>query len=309
MKLRPLLASLAVAAFAAFTSVSAAPLARHVVLIGVDGLSPRGILETETPHLRALAQRGAHTWHARAVMPTSSSPNWASMIMGAGPEQHGVTSNDWQPDKFDIAPVVKGPRGIFPTIYGVRREQRPDAMIGIFHDWKDYARLVERDMVDVIEHPINDGKTDMGARQTMAAAIKFLGAKKPTFLFVHLDHVDHAGHQIGWFTEEYFAAVRVADKLIGDMVAAIKQAGLENNTIILITSDHGGAGKKHGGATMGEIEIPWIIAGPAIKPGHVITAPVNTYDTAPTLAKIFGITPPTCWIARPVTSAFVQPVE
>ena len=88
MKLRPLLASLAVAAFAAFTSVSAAPLARHVVLIGVDGLSPRGILETETPHLRALAQRGAHTWHARAVMPTSSSPNWASMIMGAGPEQH-----------------------------------------------------------------------------------------------------------------------------------------------------------------------------------------------------------------------------
>ena len=149
----------------------------------------------------------------------------------------------------------------------------------------------------------------MGARQTMAAAIKFLDAKKPTFLFVHLDHVDHAGHQIGWFTDEYFAAVRVADKLIGDMVAAIKQAGLENDTIILTTSDHGGAGKKHGGATMGEIEIPWIIAGPSIKPGHVITAPVNTYDTAPTLAKIFGLTPPACWIARPVTSAFVQPVE
>ena len=309
MKLRPLLASLAVAAFAAFTSVSAAPLARHVVLIGVDGLSPRGILETDTPHLRALVQRGAHTWHARAVMPTSSSPNWASMIMGAGPEQHGVTSNDWQPDKFDIAPVVKGPRGIFPTIYGALREQRPDAMIGIFHDWKDYARLVERDMVDAIEHPINDGKTDMGARQTMAAAIKFLDGKRPTFLFVHLDHVDHAGHQIGWFTEEYFAAVRVADKLIGDMVAAIKQAGLEKDTIILVTSDHGGVGKKHGGATMGEIEIPWIIAGPAIKPGHVITAPVNTYDTAPTLAKIFDLTPPTGWIARPVASAFVQGVD
>ena len=60
---------------------------------------------------------------------------------------------------------------------------------------------------------------------------------------------------------------------------------------------------------MGDIEIPWIIAGPAIKPGHVITAPVNTYDTAPTLAKIFDLTPPTGWIARPVASAFVQGVD
>ena len=33
--------------------------------------------------------------HARGVIPTVSSPNWASMIMGAGPEQHGITSNDW----------------------------------------------------------------------------------------------------------------------------------------------------------------------------------------------------------------------
>jgi len=192
-----------------------------------------------------------------------------------------------------------------------RREMHTEAFQTDMHrrNRLSYARLVERDMVDVIEHPINNGKTDRGARQTMAAAIKFLDAKKPTFLFAHLDHVDHAGHQIGWFSEEYFAAVRGADKLIGERVAAIKQAGLENDTIILITADHGGAGKKHGGATMGAIEIPWIIAGPSIKPGHVITAPVNTYDTAPTLAKIFGLTPPTCWIARPVRSAFVQSVE
>jgi len=45
-------------------------------------------------------REGAWTLHARGVMPTVSSPNWASMIMGAGPEQHGVTSIDWQPYKF-----------------------------------------------------------------------------------------------------------------------------------------------------------------------------------------------------------------
>ena len=49
----------------------------------------------------------------------------ASMIMGAGPEQHGVTSNEWETNKFEIAPTVVGPGGMFPTIFGLLRAQRP----------------------------------------------------------------------------------------------------------------------------------------------------------------------------------------
>jgi hypothetical protein len=98
---------------------------KHMVVVGVDGLSPDGIIHTQATNLQRLREQGAWTHHARGVMPTSSSPNWASMIMGAGPEQHGVTSNDWQPDKFDIAPIATGSGGIFPTIFGVLREQQP----------------------------------------------------------------------------------------------------------------------------------------------------------------------------------------
>ena len=71
-----------------------------------------------------------------------------------------------------------------------------------------------------------------------------------------------------------------------------------------VTADHGGVGKKHGQATMAEIEIPWIIAGPGIAAGQEITAPVNTFDTAATLAHILGVKPPECWIGKPVLSAF-----
>jgi predicted AlkP superfamily pyrophosphatase or phosphodiesterase len=66
----------------------------HVVVIGVDGLSPDGVHKAKAPNLARMMKEGAYTLHARAVMPTVSSPNWASMIMGAGPEQHGVTSNE-----------------------------------------------------------------------------------------------------------------------------------------------------------------------------------------------------------------------
>jgi predicted AlkP superfamily pyrophosphatase or phosphodiesterase len=240
---------------------------------------------------------GAWTFHARGVMPTVSSPNWASMIMGAGPEQHGITSNDWEPGKGEIAPTATGPGGHFPTLYGVLRSQRPGAKIGIFHDWDGYARLVERGVADVVEHP-------KGPQATTDRAVEFLKKERPTLTFIHLDHVDGAGHKHGHGTPEYYASVEEADRLIGKVLEGLKEAGMAETTVVLVTSDHGGKGKKHGGATMAEIEIPWIVTGPGIARGREIQAPVNTYDTAATLAYVLGLTPPECWIARPVRAAF-----
>ena len=270
---------------------------KHMVVVGVDGLSPDGILHGDAPNLKRLREKGSWTYHARGVMPTSSSPNWASMIMGAGPEQHGVTSNDWETNKFEIAPTVVGPGGIFPTIFSVLREQKPDSTLGVFHDWDGYGRLLERKMVDVVEDL--DGPTN-----TVRRAVEFIKSRKPTFTFIHLDHVDHAGHHDGHGTPAYYASVGVADKLIGEVIAGIQEAGMTQDTLVLVTADHGGKDKGHGGATMGEIEIPWIIAGPGVRVGHEIKASVNTYDTAATIAFAFKLKPPQAWIARPVREAF-----
>ena len=81
-------------------------LAKHVIVIGIDGMSPNGILTASTRTLDNLMQQGAYTLNARAVLPTSSSTNWATMVSGAGPEQHGVTSNDWErdDDSDDVPP-------------------------------------------------------------------------------------------------------------------------------------------------------------------------------------------------------------
>jgi predicted AlkP superfamily pyrophosphatase or phosphodiesterase len=268
-----------------------------VVVFGVDGLSPDGVRHADAPNLKGLCEQGAWTFHARGVMPTSSSPNWASMIMGAGPEQHGITSNDWEPEKFEIAPTARGPGGIFPTIFCALRQQRPDSYLAVFHDWDGFGRLVERKLVDVVEHL--EGPTN-----TVHRAVECIKTRHPTLTFLQLDHVDHAGHEYGHGTRQYYEAVAVADELIGEVIAAIQEAGLKNDTLLLVTSDHGGRGKGHGGATMEEIEIPWIIAGPGIRAGHEIQTPVNTYDTAATLAFVFGLTPPDAWIARPVREAF-----
>jgi len=242
-------------------------------------------------------REGAWTLHARGVMPTVSSPNWASVIMGGGPEQHGVTSNDWQPDKFEIPPVAVGSGGMFPTIFGVLRQQRPKAKIACVHDWDGFGRLLEARAMDVLENV-------KGSPATTRRAIEVIRQNKPTFLFVHFDDVDHAGHTYGWKSPEFFAAVEQIDALIGDLLAALTEAGIRNHTIVIMTADHGGKGKSHGDATMEEIEIPWVLNGPGIAAGHEIKGPVNTYDLAPTIAWIFGLRPPSCWIGKPVREAF-----
>ncbi|MBI2431458.1 MAG: alkaline phosphatase [Candidatus Hydrogenedentes bacterium] len=283
---------------AACLSAQAQPASvEHVMIIGVDGLGPAGIEGTQSPVLHALMQQGAHTFHARGVMPTSSSPNWASMIMGAGPEQHGVTSNEWEPEKFDIAPSTSGPTGIFPTVFGVLRQQRPTAKLAVVFDWDGFGRLIERGICDVF---LNGN----GEEDTAAKAAEVIAKERPSLLFVHFDHVDHALHESGYCTAEYFGAVEKADKLLGGLLQAVDSAGMEEKTIVLVTADHGGRQKGHGGNSMAELEIPWIIKGPGVIPGKEITAPVNTFDTAATVAYLFGIVPPEVWIGKPVRSAF-----
>ncbi len=95
--------------------------------------------------------------------------------------------------------------------------------------------------------------------------------------------------------------------MIGKILDALKDAGIADTSLVLITSDHGGKGKGHGGSTMEEIEIPWILHGRGVAPGRELSAMVNTYDTAATVAYALGLAPPRCWIARPVVDAFVTP--
>jgi hypothetical protein len=269
----------------------------HVLVIGCDGLGSLAFTPGNAPVLHRMMREGAWTLRARGVMPTSSSPNWASMIMGAGPEQHGITSNDWQTNRFEIPALESSPGGHFPTMFRSLREKRPRARIDVVHDWDGFGRLVEPGIADRVVHV-------KGSPLTALAAADVIRTNRPTLLFVHFDDVDHAGHSFGWKSPQYFKAVDMIDTLVGDLLAALDQAGIAGKTLVLVTADHGGVGTKHGGPTIAELEIPWIVRGPGIARGREIRAAVNTYDTAPTVLRALRIGQPAAWIGRPVAEAF-----
>jgi hypothetical protein len=279
------------------TSVAQIDPVKHVLVIGIDGMSPDGIRQAHTPVMDQLMHDGAYTDRARAVLPTSSSPNWASMIMGAGPERHGITSNDWEKDRHLLAPVTYTSESLFPTIFSVLKAQRPQATTAAIYDWQGFGRLFQKSAVDYDQN----GKDEY---QTTQLAIDHIQSAKPTFTFVHLDHVDHAGHAHQHGSEEYYHSVAIADSLIGAILQATREAGMDEDMLLILSADHGGKGYGHGGESLAEMEIPFFVYGKGVKQNFLITDPVFTYDNAATAAFALGLELPFVWSGKPVRSAF-----
>ncbi|HVU56595.1 MAG TPA: alkaline phosphatase family protein [Puia sp.] len=269
----------------------------HVIVVGCDGMSPDGIRTAPTPVMHRLIRDGAVKWNVRTVYPSVSSPNWASMIMGAGVEQHGVIDNDWGRAEYTLPPIVQGKEGLFPTIFGEVRRRYPNAEIGAAYQWEGFGRLFEKSAVSFDQHYPDENATTNGFT-------KYILEKKPLFGFMHLDLVDDAGHEHGHGSDEYYAAVAKADSLIGAVEKAIQSAGIAGSTLLIVTADHGGVGYGHGGATPEEMEITTIYYGKGIKKGYVVRQSVVTYDLAATIAFALKITPPYEWTGRPVKAAF-----
>ena len=267
---------------------------KHVVLIGIDGLGANYISKQEMPTLAGLMVRGSYSLHARSVLPSSSAANWASMFMGASPELHGYT--EWNSETPEIPSRVLDQYGLFPSIYGILREQRPKADIGVFYDWPGIGYLFPKQAVTTA----GTGKDDS---EIVDKVTHYIKSNKPTLLLAYMEGPDEAGHGKGWGSPAYLQQESEIDHNIAMILQAIHDAGIDDSTVVIVSADHGGLNKGHGGKTLKEMEIPWVIAGPGIKSGYEIHDSIMTYDTAATIAYLLKLKTPQVWIGRPVKSA------
>lgn len=271
--------------------------AERVVLLGIDGFTIAGLEKASMPNIKGLMQRGAWSKEARSVMPTVSAPNWASILNGAGPEQHGVTSNDWTVTQRSILPTESETDGYFPDLFYLIHEKGHGAACGIFYDWPELINLFNLYYFKRFEPTKSD-------RESVSQALPFLLKEGGKLAFVYFGAPDEMAHTYGFESAEYLASLAQVDSCIGMLTNGLEKEGRLASTHILVVSDHGGVGKGHGGLTMTELLVPWIIAGPKVKTNHEISMPVNVFDTAPTIAYLLGIKQPDCWIGRPVREAF-----
>lgn len=266
------------------------PHASRVLILSIDGLRPDAILAAPMPNLLNLMQNGASTLNARTVFPSSTLPAHASMLLGVCPSKHGVDWNDYLPrngyasgiDLFDLAHAAG-----LQTVMHVGKEKLRQLTDPSSVDRFTYVN--DRDLV-VAERLLDDFPQDFGV------------------LFVHFPLVDGMGHVHGWMSWQQLSVAFRADEALGLILAELDARGLRGETLIIVTSDHGGHDTTHGYSYPEDMTIPWVVAGPGVQP-KVLTTPVNIMDTAATAAFMLGLPIPPEWDGAPVYEAFGLLVE
>jgi arylsulfatase A-like enzyme len=139
------------------------------------------------------------------------------------------------------------------------------------------------------------------------SAVDILRLHKPDVMFVHLPGVDNAGHAKGWGTDAQLAAVNVADGCVGQLLDTLEKEGLADSTLIIVTADHGGAGRTHGAEDPRSRHIPWIVSGPGVRKDLDLTfdrdLTIDVYDTFSTVCAMLAIPVP-----HKVTGKFVADI-
>lgn len=262
-----------------------------VILVSIDGMRPDGFQQAETPTIDAIIKRGAHTFNAQTVRPPITLPCHTSMFRGVAPDKHGITSNIWAPMARPIPSIVE-------------LVHRAGGKTAAFYNWEQLRDLSGPGALDFAFYwGFRNDENIEGDIVVARAAIDYIRTQQPDFAFVYLGWTDEVGHKHGWMSDQYIHAISRADAALGEIIASLQETGRLEQTTILVQSDHGGHGFTHTGEPE-DMQIPWIIAGPRIKQGYTITGDVSIINTAPTLAKVVGVTPAPEWTGVPVVEAF-----
>ena len=284
----------------------AAPRAEHVIVISIDGGKPAVIAESEMPTLKKMAAEGAVTWQASTIFPSKTLPSHTSMLTGVGPDKHQVLWNDFSPIKGKVK---------VPTAFSLLRAVDAKAVTGMFVCKQKFRHLWIEGTLDTFDFggPIQDTpvaaspeieKDKKPAQLVAKNASAWIKEKKPKLLFVHFADPDTAGHKDGWGSPQQKEAFKVTDQALWQVWTAVKEAGIADSTVILISADHGGHDKTHGLNIPDDMIIPWVAWGKGVKANTTITAPVTTYDTAATALWLLDVPLPAEFDGKPVTSAF-----
>lgn len=278
-----------------------------VVVVDISGLIPSAITG-DTPNLIALRDNGASTMQARAVMPSTTLTNVASILMGAGPEETGICSGNmgqpcqWQPPPASAAlPPISGAGSLFPSIYSVLQASNlPNTSeTGAFYNYANITELLDPSQISTI---YQNSTSDTAVAQ--AAANYFKSGIVPNFVFIQFDEVRQSGEKNGYNSSQYLTAVSQADANLGIVLENLQRYW--PNHIVIVQSDHGGIHKSDGQTNDECMLVPWIAAGTGIHFALDILEYVSVMDTAAVSAWALGVTAPTEWVSNPVLSIFTE---
>ncbi len=274
----------------------------NVLLISIDTcradhLSCYGYPQKTTPNIDALAEEAVLFENAITPVPQTL-PGHSSMLTGTIPPYHGVHDNNgYQLTESNITLAEILNENGFSTA-GFISAFVLDSQFGIDQGFETYN--------DRFKEKLNsNGIDERRAEETSSLAMKWLDEHKaePFFLFLHYfdPHMKYDPPEpfVSEFSDNLYAGeIAYTDYWIGKVIDKLKETGLYDSTLIIITADHGEMLGEHREVThayyiyQGNIGVPLIIKIPGQKVSRRITQRVGIVDIFPTICGLLNIEAP-----------------
>ena len=307
--------------------------APNILLISIDSLRADhlhsyGYPRRTSPNLDILADEGSR--FDTVISPTSwTLPAHMTLLTFLPPEEHGVITNRFRLARgIDTLPQRLQRSGY--STAGFVSATYLDGLFGFgrgFDEYDDYSLLrvaAEKSRTAVTSRLVADRA--VGWLRNQAAS----PTRRPFFLFLHFFDVhydynppppyarmfdeDYSGSATGdvnairtgmrprdmrHVVALYDGEIAWVDANIGRILAALKTMGLDKNTIVAVTADHGEEFLDHGQAGHDKtlydevLRVPLIIRYPGhVAPGRKIEGQIRLMDVGPTLLKLAGLRTP-----------------
>ena len=265
-----------------------------------DRLGCYGNPDVATPNMDRLAREGAMAPQASAQAPITR-PSHVSMFTGLYPSQHGIRDNISRALAPDVATMAEAFKAAGFETAGFVSSIVLSAQSGLGRGFDEFSDRFdigadaadEGHFLDILEH-----RGDVA----VAEAVKWLDAHSGgrTFVWVHL-YDPHAPYEppepyaSRYAGRPYDGEVAWSDELVGRLDAEVTRLGMRDQTLVVLTSDHGEALGEHGESVHGfflyqaTLRVPLLMRGPGIVPGTRISAAVQSVDLFPTILELVGV--------------------
>jgi arylsulfatase A-like enzyme len=311
--------------------------------LGYGDLGVYGSPNIHTPNLDRLATEGVKLTDFYSVSPVCT-PSRAGLLTGRYPVRSGMVRVLFPREEVGL------PEGEITLAEALKDQGYATGMVGKWHlgdrprhsplrngfdyrfglpfsndmtrphtSWPEPLRLYEGD--DVVEEGVD--QTTLTKRYTeKATAFLETQKAKPFFLYMaysmpHWPWFASEGFQGKSVKGAYGDAVQELDWSVGELLKALDRLGLADNTLVIFTSDNGGAGREGAGSNgtlrgfkgqtyEGGQREPFLARWPGkIPPATVRNGMAATVDVYVTLIKLAGGRPP---LDRPIDGVDMWPL-
>ncbi|WP_026884061.1 ectonucleotide pyrophosphatase/phosphodiesterase [Clostridium akagii] len=241
-------------------------LAKYLYVISLDGLSTLDFeYISNLPNFKELLTSASFCKNVYSVYPTLTYPAHVSIVTGKYPKNHGVINNtllqvnrsnpDWywhrksiKGDTFYDLAIQNGMKvgSLFWPVTAKSKIQYNMPEILANRPWQNQILVSLINGSPIFQYKLNKkfGHLRDGIKQpnlddfTHQSLLHTIKNKRLDLTLVHYTDLDSIRHEFGFYSEEAKLALKRHDKRIGQIMQALKEKGIYEESTIIILGDH-----------------------------------------------------------------------